>query len=174
MPRIPVLSAAAIVAVALLALSRGGPSGVRPAPAEAQAPAFSKIVILAAGIDPFQISPSSCPPVNESAGCYDPYVRAGTLFQPILSLLGCPTTQQGSAAFVPCGTSGTAWIPYSYAGLTGSAPNQVPAPYTGLQTGQALATSAGLMQALANFIRGNSQSSAAQIVIVAHSLGGAT
>jgi pimeloyl-ACP methyl ester carboxylesterase len=174
MPRIAVFVSAAIIAVALLLSSRGGPAGVSPAPAAAAEPAFTKVVILAAGIDPFQTNPASCPPVNPSAGCYDPYARAGALFQPILALLGCPTTQQGGAALVPCGTSGVAWIPYSYAGLTGTAPNQVPAPYTGLQTGQALMTSAARMQALVTFLKGNSQTAGAQLIVVAHSLGGAT
>jgi hypothetical protein len=53
----------------LIAAAVAGDSGPRPAPAAAQTPALTTVVILTAGIDPSQLNPASCPPVSNSAGC---------------------------------------------------------------------------------------------------------
>ncbi|MGH2588521.1 MAG: hypothetical protein ACRDJE_26665, partial [Dehalococcoidia bacterium] len=165
----------AATAAALPSVPRPGDSplpALAPPPAAAQGQPISRLLIVAAGLDPLQLDPSPCPPVS-IFGCYDAYARAGSTFQPILHLLGCPQPQTAPSAtpFVLCsgGTSGLAWIPFSYAGITGG----VPQPYTGAQTGQPLAQSASLMQNLVNFVRSQPEVGNASIVILAHSLGGA-
>lgn len=140
--------------------------GIRPGPGQGS---FATVVIFTAGIDPFQTNPSSCPPVNDSAGCYDAYVRAAYTFSPVLAALACNTTQQTGTPFVSCPGSRVGWIPYSYAGLV----SDVPAPYTGAQTGQSLAVSAARMQALFSFVQSRPETINAKVIVVGHSLGGA-
>jgi pimeloyl-ACP methyl ester carboxylesterase len=164
----------AIMVATLAGVSRpGGVSLPAPAPASAaaQGPTISKLLIVAPGIDPLQLNPSPCPPINSTQGCYDAYARAGSTFQPLLDQLGCPQPQTppSGTPFVPCGgTSSIAWIPFSYAGINNDGR---PLPYTGAHTGQPLAQSASLMQQLVSFAQ--LQIPNASIVILAHSLGGA-
>lgn len=171
MPRRVALILFVALSICVVAFSQVMDSGLSvgsPRPAAADGPPISKLLIIAAGIDPLQSSSTPCPPVNQSNGCYDPYVRAAGTFQPILTALGCASAPATGTPFAYC-SNGVGWIPYSYAGVA----NNAPLPYTGVQTGQPLALSASRMGTLVAFVRGRSETSTASISILAHSLGGA-
>ncbi|HEY7061767.1 MAG TPA: hypothetical protein VII06_09820 [Chloroflexota bacterium] len=136
-----------------------------------------KLLVVVPGIDGFQ-----------SNQLYDPYTRASNFFgaavcsgfSPCTSLfqaLGCPSQSGGpSTTLVPCGTSGLAWLPYSYQGVGGSGATGLPLLYTGANTGQRLALSSaamGQIVALARALLGQSNAATAQIILIGHSLGGA-
>jgi hypothetical protein len=138
--------------------------------------AIQKLLIVVPGIDPTQ-----------TTSLFDPYQRASNNFgsavcsgfSPCTALfptIGCPSQSGGpSTTLVPCGSSGLAWLPYSYQGVAGSGATGLPLLYTGADTGQRLARSSaamGQIVALARALLGPSALST-QIVLVGHSLGGA-
>ncbi len=138
-------------------------------------PGIQKLLIVVPGIDGTQ-----------SSALYDPYQRASSFFgsaicssvSPCTALfptIGCPSQSGGpSTTLVPCGTSGLAWLPYSYQGVAGSGASGLPLLYTGADTGQRLALSSaamGQIVALGRALLGSSATT--QIILIGHSLGGA-
>src|SRR5579884_1972704 len=136
-----------------------------------------KLLIVVPGIDGFQLST-----------LYDPYQRASSFFGPavcsgfspctsLFQALGCPAQSGGpSTVLVPCGSTGLAWLPYSYQGVGGSGASGLPLLYSGADTGQRLARSSAAMDqivALGRALLGRSAAATTPIVLIGHSLGGA-
>ena len=108
--------------------------------------AIQKLLIVVPGID-----------ATQGTSLFDPYQRASDNFgsavcsafspcTPLFPTINCPSQSGGpSTTLVPCGTSGLAWLPYSYVGVGGSGANGIPLLYTGANTGQRLALSSAAM-----------------------------
>ncbi len=141
-----------------------------PAARPAAQTSINLLVVLAPGID-----------ISLGTASHDPYQRAGTAFAAILQALGCqPATSAppaGTSPLVPCRapTIGSfAWVPYSYAGASGTCPSGAINPYTGQQTGQPIEQSVAALQAVVQFARGCAGVGASVPVwAIGHSLGGA-
>jgi hypothetical protein len=137
---------------------------------------IQKLLVVVPGID-----------ATQTISLYDPYQRASDFFgsavcsgfSPCTALfptLGCPSQSGGpSTTLVPCGTSGLAWLPYSYVGVAGSGPTGIPIQYTGADTGQRLARSSAAMGQIVGLARALLGPGAlnTQIILIGHSLGGA-
>jgi hypothetical protein len=153
-----------------------GNSAVAQGAISGPGPSIQKLLIVVPGID-----------ATQTTSLFDPYQRASnsfgsavcSLFSPCTALfptLGCPSQSGGpSTTLVPCGTSGLAWLPYSYVGVAGSGATGIPIQYTGADTGQRLARSSaamGQIVALARALLGSTAINT-RIILIGHSLGGA-
>ncbi len=145
---------------------------------------IDKLVVFAPGIDLKQ----------DAQKHFNPYTRAYNSFATIMAGLNCPqptTTDEtlplspvGAIAVQPpfpnqvagplvlCGSSGVAWLPYSYSGTDTTA--KAVLSYFGDTTGQDLSKSASAMDAIVAVARGTlSSPSPLPLTIIGHSLGGA-